>query len=69
MEGEVEVSFEELVSVLRKATHTKARALVDGRYSPNYGSKLLDQEAAELFNKAQKIASILDERFNKENIK
>lgn len=60
------ISFEELVNTLRMATYKKAKALVDGRYSPNYGSKLLDQEALQLFNKAQGIAIKLDQKINKE---
>mgnify|MGYP003610069686 CR=1 FL=1 len=60
------ISFEELVSVLRMATYKKAKALVDGRYSPNYGSKLLDQEALQLFNKAHGLAIKLDQKFNTE---
>lgn len=62
------VSFEELVSILRMATYKKAKALVDGRYSPNYGSNLLEKESTELFKKAHIIAQKLDKKLKSNDL-
>jgi len=64
LEAKDVANFQELVSILRSATRLKAQSLVDGRYSPNYGSKLLSKESEQLFERAESIAIALDQKLN-----
>ena len=59
-----EVSYKNLVELVRKATSLSIQAAVDGRYGGNYHSNMTYKEASLVWKQANIIAEQLDLKEN-----